>query len=80
MGSLFSIVAVGVVLAVTNAGDLLAAPSNARISIDKCKNGGPTKGCQVVGAPEIDTAGGLIPIVLIGGALLLAAESRRRIR
>ena len=80
MGRCFSIMALGLLLALVNEGKPLAAPNDLIIKIDDCKVDKAKKGCRAVSAPEIDPAGGLIPLVLIAGTLLLVAESRRRFR
>lgn len=62
------------ILVLASPGETLSAPVDNGIKVDKCKI---NKSCSVVSAPEIGAAGGLIPVVLLGGILLLMAESRR---
>lgn len=65
------------ILVLASPGETLSAPVDSGIKIDKCKISKKDQGCNVVSAPEIGAAGGLIPVVLLGGILLLVAESRR---
>ncbi len=62
------------ILVLASPAETLAAPADKGIKVDKCKI---NQGCEVVSAPEIGVAGGLIPVVLLGGVLLLMAERRR---
>ncbi len=77
MRRLATIIVCSLMLGLAGPGESLAAPLDTGISVDKCKIGKKSKGCEVVSAPEIGASGGLVPIVLLGGILLLIAERRR---
>lgn len=61
----------------------LADPGNGKGNggVGNCKGGAnQQERCNALAAPEIDPAGGLVPMALIAGALLLFAEGARRAR
>ncbi len=81
MKRMFLIVAMGLALGATNPASLLAAPRDGSGSVGTCKSGrNQPVGCRALAAPEIDPAGGFVPMVLIAGTLLLLAEGVRRTR
>lgn len=77
MGRVCSVLAIAIFLTLTSVAEPLA---QSRDSGRKCKGPRPDPHCHAVSVPEIDPAGGFIPLALLGGSLLLVAEVRRRRR